>query len=96
MKSVIGWSNNTEYKLSGTVLSPQQLGTKYKPKTPAETKLVSLSVSVFLNFTCFSPFDRETLTQIHDGLPQQQGHKHSFLVMNFLAAKKETKKLQQK
>lgn len=91
MTPVIGWSNNTEYKLSGTVLSPQQLGTKYKPQTPAERKLVCLCLSVFLNFTCFSPFDTETLTQIHDGLPQQQGHKHSFLVMNFLAAKTKQK-----
>lgn len=96
MTSVIGWSNNTEDKLSGTVLSPQQLGIKYKPQTPAERKLVCLSVSVFLNFTCFSSFDTETLTQIHDGLPQQQGHKHSFLAMNFLAAKNKTKNYNKK
>lgn len=86
---VIGWSNNAKYKLNRTVLSLQQLGTKNNPQTAAERKLKYVCVCV-----CVSKSDWDFweiwLTQIHDGRPQQQGHRHSFLVMNFLAANKKT------
>lgn len=35
-----GWSNNSKYKLIGTVVSLQQIGIKPNPQSTAETKLV--------------------------------------------------------
>lgn len=73
-----GWSNNSKNKLTGTVVSLQQLGIKPNPQSTAETKRVCVCVFVITNLI---------LTQIHDGRRQQQDHTHSFLVKNSLAAK---------
>lgn len=35
-----GWSNNSKYKLTGTVVSLQQIGLKTNPQSTADTKLV--------------------------------------------------------